>query len=168
MAGLSKILVIYYFRSGTTRKLAQAISGELHCDLEQITEPRSRTGPLGYTRSIIQARQKRPADIQPMQRDLRSYDLVIVGTPVWAWSVSSPVRTFLANNRQRLPEVAFFCTCGASGQQRAFAQMGAIIGKTPRATFGVTQREIEANRFRGQLATFIATLSQGTRPTGGD
>lgn len=47
-----RILVVYYSRSGTTRKLAQAISQELHCDLEEITETRSRNGLVGYLRSI--------------------------------------------------------------------------------------------------------------------
>lgn len=157
MAG-PRILVVYYSRSGITRKLAHAISEELHCDLEEITERQNRTGPLGYVRSIVEAQQKRPADIQPLKRDLRSYDLVIVGTPVWAWSVSSPVRAFLANGREHLADVAFFCTCGASGQQRAFAQMQGIVGKVPRATLSFTQREIEANRFRERIAAFVSAL----------
>ena len=81
---------------------------------------------------------------------------MIVGTPVWAWSVSSPVRAFLANNQERLPDVAFFCTCGASGQKAAFGQMQGIVGKAPRATISFAQREIEANRFRERLAGFVA------------
>lgn len=87
--GASKTLVVFYSRSGATRKIAQALSEALKCDLEEITEPKTRTGVLGYIRSLVEARRKRPSTIRPNKQDVSSYDLVVVGTPVWAWSLSS-------------------------------------------------------------------------------
>jgi hypothetical protein len=78
----------------------------LTCYLEEIVEDKSRVGFFGYMRSLVEARQKRPSVIAPAKHDVSSYDLVVVGTPVWAWSVSSPVRAYLMANRDRLPEVA--------------------------------------------------------------
>jgi flavodoxin len=46
MAG-SRILVVYY-RSGTTRKIAEALSEALTCDPEEIVEDTSRSGFFGY------------------------------------------------------------------------------------------------------------------------
>jgi NAD(P)H-dependent FMN reductase len=132
MAG-SRMLVVYYSRSGTTRKIAEALSEALTCDLEEIVETKSRAGIFGYMRSLVEARQKRPSVIAPAERDASAYDLVVVGTPVWGWSVSSPVRAYLMTNRDRLPEVAFFCTLGGAGGASTFAQMQGISGKTPRA-----------------------------------
>ena len=37
-----RILVVYYSRSGTTRKIAEALFSALNCDLEEIVESRSR------------------------------------------------------------------------------------------------------------------------------
>jgi flavodoxin len=91
MAG-PRILVVYYSRSGSTRKIAEALSAALTCDLEEIVENKSRAGFFGYMRSLVEARQKRPSVIEPAKRDPSSYDLVVVGTPVWGWPVSSPVR----------------------------------------------------------------------------
>jgi hypothetical protein len=81
--------------------------------------------------------------IQPDKRrhSNSSYDLVVIGTPVWAWSLSSPVRAYLTATASQLPEVAFFCTLGARGSESAFAQMTAIVGKKPRAVCAITQRE---------------------------
>ena len=104
--------MVYYFRSGTTRKIAEAVSEALTCDREEIVEAKSRAGFFGYIRSLVEARQKRPSVIAPAKLDASSYDLVVIGTPVWGWSVSSPVRAYLMANRDRLPEVAFFCTLG--------------------------------------------------------
>jgi flavodoxin len=135
MAG-PRILVVYYSRSGTTRKIAEAVSEALNCDLDEIVEAKSRAGFFGYMRSLVEARQKRPSVIAPAKRDASSYDLVVIGTPVWGWSVSSPVRAYLMANRDQLPEVAFFCTLGGAGGANAFAQMQGITGKIPRALCG--------------------------------
>jgi flavodoxin len=157
--GAAKILVVFYSRSGMTRRIAQALAAALHGDLEEITEPKSRSGFLGYLRSATEARRMRPATIVPAQHDVAAYDLVIVGTPVWAWSLSSPVRAFLMATAARLPEVAFFCTLGGAGSENAFAQMTAIIGKQPRAVCAITQREVLAGNYAGRLAAFQGTIT---------
>jgi flavodoxin len=36
--GAPKLLVVFYSRSGTTRRIAKALSEALKCDLEEITE----------------------------------------------------------------------------------------------------------------------------------
>ena len=97
--GASKTLVVFYSRSGTTRRVAQALSEALQCDLEEITEPKPRTGFLGYIRSLLEATRKRPSTITPKKHDVSSYALVVVGTPVWAWSLSSPVRAYLMSTK---------------------------------------------------------------------
>jgi flavodoxin len=140
--GASKILVVFYSRSGTTRRVAQALSEALKCDLEEITEPKPRTGFLGYIRSLLEARRKRPSIIAPKKHDVSSYDLVAIGTPVWAWSLSSPVRAYLTATASQLPEVAFCCTLGGKGSESTFAQMTAVVGKQPRAVCAIAQREV--------------------------
>lgn len=157
MAG-PRILVVYYSRSGTTRKIAETLSEALCCDLEQIVEAKSRTGFFGYMRSLVEARQKRPSVIAPTKRDASSYDLVVVGTPVWGWSVSSPVRAYLLANRDRLPETAFFCTLGGAGGANAFAPMQDITGKVPRALCAITVREVKSGSYRERASAFAKVL----------
>lgn len=157
-----KILVVFYSRSGTTRAVAKDLSAKLGSSIDEIVEPRSRNGFLGYSRSIIEARRRQCADIAPEKFDPSSFDLVVIGTPVWAWSVSSPVRAYLAANRDRLPEVAFFCTLGGNGSETAFAQMQSIVGKPPRATCAITAREVASGRDGSPLAAFASALKTPT------
>ena len=156
----SKTLVVFYSRSGTTRRIAVALSEALKCDLEEITEPKPRTGFLGYIRSLLEARRKRPSIIAPRKHDVSSYDLVVVGTPVWAWSLSSPVRAYLMATASQLPEVAFFCTLGSTGSERTFAQMAAITGKTPRAVCAITQPEVLSTSCDERLMAFEKALAK--------
>jgi flavodoxin len=137
----TKTLVVFYSRSGTTRRIAEALSRALTCDIEEIIEPKPRTGFLGYMRSLLEARRKRSSVIAPIKHDVSSYDLVVVGPPVWAWSLSSQARAYLMTTASQLPEVAFFCTVGGKGSENTFAQMTAIVGKQPRAVCAITQRE---------------------------
>jgi flavodoxin len=154
-----KILVIYYSWWGTTRKVAKALAEALSCDLEEIVEPRKRAGLLGYVRSVVEARQKRPSMIMPAKAEVASYDLVVVGSPVWAWSVSSPVRAYLMANKDRLPAVAFFCTLGSSGSENAFAQMQSVTGKAPRAVLAVTTRAVASGSYREPLMAFVKEIA---------
>ena len=156
-----KILVVYYSRSSTTRKVAEAIAAELQCDCAEIVEDSSRSGMLGYLRSVIEARRQVPSRISAAgsaHNDPSTYDLTIIGTPVWAWSVSSPVRAYMVANKSRLPAVAFFCTLGGAGSDRAFAQMKDLAGKPPAACLAVTARDLVTEGYRPRLATFIESL----------
>jgi flavodoxin len=154
----SRTLVVFYSRSGTTRRIAEALAAALKCDLEEITEPKPRTGFLGYIRSLLEARRKRPSIIAPKKHDVSSYDLVVIGTPVWAWSLSSPVRAYLMATASQLPEVAFFCTFGARGSESSFAQMTATVGKKPRAVCAITQREALSGSHVERLLAFAKAL----------
>jgi hypothetical protein len=100
--------------------------------------------------------------IQPDKRrhSNSSYDLVVIGTPVWAWSLSSPVRAYLTATASQLPEVAFFCTLGARGSESAFAQMTAIVGKKPRAVCAITQREAFSASDVERLTAFEKALAE--------
>jgi flavodoxin len=155
-----KILVVYYSRSGTTRKVAQSLATALQCDSEEIVDARSRNGMLGYLRSVIEARRRVPARIALSIKDPSTYDLIVVGTPVWAWSLSSPVRAYMIANSARFPALAFFCTLGGAGSDSAFAQMQDLAGKSPVACLSVTARDLASGSYRSRLSAFVESLRQ--------
>ena len=152
-----KILVVFYSRSGTTRKIANALTAALQCDAEEIVLAEN---PRSFLSAAIAALRQRPARIAATKYDPSSYDLVVIGTPVWAWSVSSPVRTYLAANAQRLPQVAFFCTFGGRGDNSTLAQMQDLAGKTPRATVAFKMRDVLAGRYSAALGQFVDALKR--------
>ena len=153
-----KTLVIYYSRSGTTRQIAQALANALYADTEEIVATGNRSGVLGYLRCALEARRRAPAAIAAAKKDPSAYDLVLIGTPVWAWSLSSPVRAWLMANSSRLPAVGFFCTLGGAGSAKAFSQMQAIAGKAPRACLALTAADVTAQRYTAALAQFVKQL----------
>ena len=46
-----KILVVFYSRSGNTRRVAEEIIDALDCDIEELFDTQNLSGALGYLRS---------------------------------------------------------------------------------------------------------------------
>ena len=154
-----KILVIYYSRTGTTRKIAEKLSADLSADIEEIIDTKDRSGAMGYIFSGRDSMKKRLTEIKPLEKNLSEYDLILIGTPIWAWTVSVPVRTFLEKYKDNLKRVAFFCTMGGSGDKKAFSEMEKISGKKPTAVLALTTKEVVQNNFAEKLGEFQKQIS---------
>lgn len=154
----SKVLVAYYSRTGNTKRIARAIATALDADVEEIHDPTDRSGVLGYLRSGLEAYAGVLVALEQPRRDPAEYDVVVVGTPVWNWSVSSPVRTYLWHERARLPPVAFLATLGGSGAERAFEQMKTVAGRAPIATLAVRESVAKHGAPRDEVARFAETV----------
>lgn len=155
-----RTLVVYYSRSGHTKNVAERIASALGADLEAVVDRTQRSGVLGYLRSGFEAFFDRPVEIAPTMFSPASYDLVIIGTPIWNMSVSSPIRAYLLRHRGALPNVAWFCTCGSSRAERVFGQMERLCGKRATATLRLREGEIDdaapaIERFVVQIRTAI-------------
>ena len=81
------ILIVFFSNTGNTKVLAEAILKEIKCDIEEITEIKVRKGFLGFMRSGFEAIAKKCPDINPLEKDTGSYDIVIIGTPIWAMNL---------------------------------------------------------------------------------
>ena len=107
-----KILIVYYSRTGVTKKVAEILQQKLNCDSEEIISVKDRKGPIGYMISGREAMQGTLAEIKPIISNPADYELVIIGTPVWAFTMSSPTRTFLTEQKDKLKKVAFLSNHG--------------------------------------------------------
>ncbi|MCR4763878.1 MAG: NAD(P)H-dependent oxidoreductase [Lachnospiraceae bacterium] len=60
--------------------------------------------------------KEKPA-LQPYQFDADKYDRIIIGTPVWAWTMSPPIRSFIEENRDQLKDrqIGVFVCSGGGG-----------------------------------------------------
>lgn len=154
----SRILIVYYSRTGTTRAVASALRAELSCDVEPIVDRSPRGGTLGFLRSIVDSVFGLEADLDPLNVNLRDYDLVLIGTPVWNTTMSTPVRTFLSRHRDELRRVGFFCTYGGTGSARALREMAALCGQAPVLTLGLRMAEVKDHPIARKVRTFASAL----------
>lgn len=158
-----KILVAYYSRTGTTKKAAEAIAAELNCETEEIKDTKERKGILGYLRSGRDATKRYTTELKPLKKNPAAYDLVVVGTPIWSWNVTPPARTFLRNNKAKLKNVAFFCTMGGSGSEKAFKEMETECGRKPVATLALLTKAVVSSEFKEKTRKFAKDIQGGKR-----
>lgn len=153
-----KVLVVYYSRTGTTKKVAQAISDKLGGDIEEIIDKKDRKGLKGYLIAGKDAATKKLTEINKSEKDLSLYDIVAVGTPVWAFTMTPAIRTYLTQNKERLKNVAFFCTQGSLGSKRTFKDMEKIVGRKPQAVFEVTTKEVVKETYIPHIEKFFEKI----------
>jgi flavodoxin len=153
-----RTLVVFYSRTGHTRAVGHRIATALGADMEEIADRVNRRGIFGYLRSGREAFLRRRTELMPVVRDPGAYDLVIVGTPVWNMSLSSPVRTYLQDHKAEFHDVAFFCTMGRVGSERAFEQMTQEAGRLPVTTLALSEGDLENPDLPMAIRSFVHQL----------
>lgn len=130
---MSSILCIYYSRSGITAKLMEHIAARLDCECVALSDGVDRSGLFGWLRCGMDAMARKIPMVSAPDTalPLEEYDLVIIGTPVWAGRCSSPVRSFLLQFGEQLKEAAYVITRGSDNRyEDVFDQMDLYV-KTP-------------------------------------
>ncbi len=125
-----KALVVYYSYSGNTKLVADAVAKALGADLEELkpAKPLNASG-AGYVmwglRQLVS--QSKPP-LLPLEHDLSAYDLVIIGTPVWSYTITPPVRTFLESVDLSGKQAALFCCHGGDPKNTLEHMKNALPG----------------------------------------
>ncbi len=153
-----RTIVAFYSRTGTTKKVAEAIAEKIGADIEEIKDTVVRSGAMGYLRSGRDAMKKRLTKIEPVKLAADHYDLVIIGTPIWGWNISSPARAYITEQKDKFKKVAFFCTMGGSGDKRAFPEMEKIIGRKPEVTLALRTTDVVKENFSDKVEKFAEKI----------
>jgi flavodoxin len=109
-----KKLVVFYSLEGNTKYIAQAIAEEIAADLLELKAVKeiNKKSLFRFLHGGKQAIRKEQPELLPLDKDPQDYDLIILGTPVWAWTYSAPLHTFLCQNKIENKKIAFFCCHG--------------------------------------------------------
>ena len=111
-AGGTKVLVIYYSLTGNTRSVAETIREKTGGDLFEIETVKNY--PADYSECIEEAkRELQTRELPALSKsppDMSSYDLILVGSPVWWYTVSTPLMCFLTQADFAGKKVSAFCT----------------------------------------------------------
>jgi flavodoxin len=153
-----KILIAYYSRTGTTKKVSEALAEKIGAETEEIRDNVDRSGAMGYMASGRDAMKRKVIELEPGKFNPADFDLVIVGTPVWSWNISVPVRSYLNWQKNNLKKVAFFCTMGGSGDERTFSEMEKIINQKPAATMSARTIDVVKNNYLPKLEKFVGEI----------
>jgi flavodoxin len=149
-----KYLVVYYSRTGTTKNVAQTICSHLQADCEELIDTTKRTGMLGYLRARRDAGAKALTTLHEPQYTPHDYDVVILGTPVWRNTVSTPVRTYISRYKAQFKYVAFFTT-QTSEKRDVLQELRELCDQIPLALLCLRVDAVKQNAFQDELTSFL-------------
>ena len=109
-----KKLVIFYSLDGNTRLIAETIASETGADILELKPVKeiTRNNFLKYFAGGKDAILKAEPELLPLDLNPSDYDLIFIGTPVWAWTYAPALRTFFKNVKLKNKKVALFCCHG--------------------------------------------------------
>ena len=132
--GNKKILVAYFSCTGTTEKVAEAIANESGGKLYKITPVEAYTSAdLDWQNkksrsSVEMADEKSRPALGGEAINLKDYDVVFLGYPIW-WGIAAwPVDTFVKNNDFTGKTVIPFATSSSSGMGQSGSLLADMAG----------------------------------------
>lgn len=123
-----KVLVAYYSRSGNTREIASQIQKFMGGDIVEIqtVDPY----PREYDAVTKQAKQEIEAGYKPALKtkidNIKSYDVIFVGSPNWWSTIAPPVATFLSEHDLSGKTIVPFITHAGTGKGRSVTDIAKL------------------------------------------
>lgn len=156
----TKILIVYYSRTGNTDFVAKHIHDQVGGDVIRLEtiEPY----PEQYRATTIQAKKELEADFRPALKNqidnIAHYDVVFIGSPNWWGTMSMPIRTFLYSYDLSGKKVALFITHEGSGLGRSMDDLKKFI---PNATImdGIAIRGGRAENSQKQVLEWLTNIN---------
>ena len=163
-----KALIVYASRTGRCRRIANELAAELGSDatLEEIEDLAKHSGIIGWFRAGRDGFTGRETPIGPPREAPAAFDVTVVGTPIWAGRMSSPVRSYLKRAGAEAGRVAFWCTMRSTGGAEAFAGMAELCGREPVATEEFRDRDIKRGAHAEPLRAFAARIRDAVGKAG--
>ncbi len=126
------ILVAYFSHSGNTREIANQIHKIVGGDIFEIQAVKPY--PDDYDAVVEQARQELDSGYKPALKtkigNIKPFDLVFIGYPVWWGTFPAPVKTFLSEYDFSGKTIAPFCTHEGSSLGRSAADISKLCPKS--------------------------------------
>lgn len=92
-----KTLIVYYSYTGNTKKIANAIKNNLNCDILEVTPkiPFSNDYDEVVAEYQNNSIKDKSIEINDIEIDLKEYDKIIIGSPVWWYTICPVITSFL-------------------------------------------------------------------------
>ena len=123
-----KAAVIYYSRTGITKKIAEKIQAKFGADL-YFVEPVKPYGnmALSILRVIREKKTGKAPALKTEISDFSAYDTVFVGFPVWAETMPDFLREYLSKADLKGKRVIPFASAGNNGREKSLQAVRDVL-----------------------------------------
>ena len=149
-----KVLVVYFSATGTTKSAAKKIEKATGGKLYQIKAAKRYTdADLDYSNDDCRANREQNNEssrpkVKGKIKNIRKYDVIFIGYPIWWGKEPMIIRTFLESYNLKGKKIVPFCTSGGTVYDnigRPFGKGRAGSGRNIRRTYG---RSMESRPYK--------------------
>jgi flavodoxin len=119
-----KVLVVFYSFEGNTKLIAENIAKAIDADILEL-KPKKEIIPKGFMKYFWGGKaaiMKATPELLPIEKNPQNYDILFIGTPVWAFTYAPPLNTFFSTSPVSNKKIALFC-CHGGAKGRTFDKM---------------------------------------------
>jgi flavodoxin len=156
-----KTLVVYYSFEGNCALVAEELKSSLGAaglEIKTLDE-KKREGFAKFFWGGMQVFMKKKPALKPFSFNPDDWDLIVLGSPVWAGAPAPPMVSFLEGAKIRDKKTAFFC-CHAGGKGGAMEKFTRLL--TGNTVLGGIDFEnpLKGNReeLRARISAWAKTL----------
>jgi len=155
-----KSLIIYYSLTNKTKLVSETVAKELGSDLRPLVDKVKRKGIVGFVKSGFHALNAKRTKLINPDFDISKYDLILIGTPVWAGRPTPAILTLFDNLKIAGKNVIVFATMGGNADQALKIMAGYVKQKKGNLAYmfavktgGVSEEKLisDANEFAKQI-----------------
>ena len=157
-----KTLLVYYSYTGNTKIIVDIIKSKINCDILEL-KPKVPFLIEDYDAIVNEYQSnestKKCVEIEDIKVDLSNYEKVVIGTPVWWYTITPVLREFLKNNDLSQKQVYAFAT-NAGWLGRTFKEIESYcnVKKELNVQFAEDYREHKCLTSNDEINEFIKLI----------
>ena len=157
-----KTAVVYYSMHGNVRYVSEKVAKELGADLIELIPVKAYPdkGAMQFIWGGSAVTFKKKPELEPYTFNASDYDLVIIGTPVWASNFTPPHRTFFENNDLTGKKIAAIVTSAGGNSVKCIEAIkeAAKTGKLAASLSLIDPKDKSTEETEKQIAAFIEAV----------
>lgn len=164
------ITTIFYSYSGVTRGIAEKIQKGCGGDLVEVTAVKPYSSITAYSKGCYRAMKGEADAVKPAAIDVSGSDLIVIGTPVWAFRAAPPVNGAV----QALigcegKTAVIFATCGADAKDTLTHLEEALTAKgvQVRVKTVLDKNDVQDAEKVGALVAAVKSTAASSAPSAG-
>lgn len=155
-------LVVYYSLSGNTEEAAKQLAGKLGADLLKLETEKPM--PKRFAAQILvgggQVMMHHIPRLKPLGKDLRGYDEIILGSPIWNSKGVPAINAFLQDEAAAAKVTSLFFLSGGGETKKGLTAITKLLPNLKHTVLLLDRKHKNSKENAAKLEQFVAEIDK--------
>ena len=158
-----KRLVVFYSLSGNTEEAAKKIAEKLGADITRVDTVKPM--PKNKVSQILvgggQVAMNIVPEIKPVEADVKAYDEIILGTPIWNSKGVPAINAFLNDSEAAKKVTSVFTFCGGGDVKKCIDALTAKLPNLKNTVALLDRKHADSKDNDAKIEKFVEAIGRG-------